>query len=227
MSSTTSASITVVPTTSTSPGTSSTGSSVSTTRDNLGGYPTGAPGSSPSPSTSPSSDTPSTGLVSYYYVFFAIALCIAAMVGFFLWRRRRMLASRNMQSRPDQQSWGNQSGWYGYHGSRQQWVGHGAAEEHRVEGLNEDGEAPPPYLPKSDELSRRPNSQNGMRTGAPTEESIPLQDMSRSDAAHDSEQPTQTPGAQQTRLPGYHEVPASSASTHTPANIASSSTAPT
>lgn len=156
-----------------------------------GGLPSGistptASSASASASSSSSSDN-SGGLVNYYFVFLALILCIAAIAGALVWRRRRIIAGRGARRYGHGRS-GTASapGFVSSGSARQPWLGRWrSAEVSREEGLNEDGEAPPPYMPKSDEEpgirdDRHARSVTGQEH-THTTPAVPLQTLSRED----------------------------------------------
>lgn len=162
---------------------SSSSASTSKTYDDLGAFPT-AVATSTSSSTPSGSSTPDSGfgtMTNYYWVFLAIILCVAAVFGVFLYRRR-MAIRRGMQTAPASEQWGVQGAWHGYSSRRYRNDGTMTGIDGAEEGLNEDGEAPPPYRPKSDEASgRQPPQvvQTELRHDGPA---IELQSVSRRDA---------------------------------------------
>lgn len=124
----------------------------------------------------------------YYFVFFALLICIAVLCIFFVWRRRR----NALMVRPNPRG-------EGYHRDvrerdtmryrRRYWnTGLRNEQPSREEGLNENGEAPPPYMPKEDEdMGNNGHNVNGQRahaegTPVPGEPSIPMQTLSREQA---------------------------------------------
>lgn len=124
----------------------------------------------------------------YYFVFFALLICIAVLCVFFVWRRRRNAVMVRPNPRGE-----------GYHRDVREWdtmryrrrywnTGFRNEQPSREEGLNENGEAPPPYMPKEDEDTGNNGSHaNGQRAHAegipvPGEPSIPMQTLSRDQA---------------------------------------------
>jgi len=137
-------------------------------------------------------DTDDTGtgrnMSTYYFVFFALLICIAVLCVYFVWRRRR----NALMIRPN-------PGGEGYHRDVREWdtmryrrrywnTNFRNEQPSREEGLNENGEAPPPYMPKEDEeMGNTGPHTNGQRPqGGPTpilgEPSIPMQTLSRDQA---------------------------------------------
>ena len=146
------------------------------------------PGTQPTPTDdapkgNDNHESDSSGLVQYYFVFFALLVCIVGLAIFFMVRRRhqRMSRMRNGREEALQQDltvtrYGVR--WDGAGNRRRYWQGRWrSAEASREEGLNEHGEAPPPYLPKrrSEEAQRSEGEESG-------EPAVPLQTLSR-DAA--------------------------------------------
>ena len=139
-------------TTSTAP-TSSTSNAMPSTSDD-------APGSGSNPGDG------TGGISSYYFVFVAIFLCIAGLGGFLIWWRKHrmttlMQANRELAMARD---WGDRRRTY-----QGRWH---SAEHSREDGLNERGEAPPPYIPKTPEEEAAEN-------GAHSQPAIPLRTLSR------------------------------------------------
>jgi len=116
-----------------------------------------APSSATTSATSKHKST-DTSLVSYYFVFLALLVCVLVAVGWILIRQRRIRALRSQAGRQtaleqdlNQNSWPiDQERWTG----RTRWIhGRGRSDgsangDYRTrpeEGLNEVGEAPPPY----------------------------------------------------------------------------------
>ena len=91
------------------------------------------------------------GLVNYYFVFLALFVIIAGMGAFFMYRRKKkaMMMYRHGQSDALQQ---DVNVWDPTRARRRYWQGSRWRStdetERRDEGLNENGEAPPPYMPK-------------------------------------------------------------------------------
>lgn len=123
----------------------------------------------------------STGLVNYYFVFLALIVAVAGVVVFLIMRRRRravlrrrygqdVALSRDLGGPREGGGWSN---WSPERTRGRYWQGRWrSAEASREEGLNEQGEAPPPYIPKRE-------SQEAQRETV--EPAIPLQTLSRDD----------------------------------------------
>lgn len=114
--------------------------------------------------------------MNYYFVFIAVIVAFLAVILWLFWRRRKMQRSRARDSREDALA-RDVTEWAPGRG-RRRWVnGHwGDAAESREEGLNEAGEAPPPYMPKRE-------TEAAMEEGGDAEPAIPLRVLSREDAA--------------------------------------------
>jgi len=116
-----------------------------------------------------------SSLVNYYFVFLAVFIGIAGMGGFFIYKRRQraMMAMRNSRENALARDISNfertRTRWYrqGRWGRSEEDVGR---EE---EGLNEFGEAPPAYAPKTSEERAR-EQEHGP--------AVPLQTLSREHA---------------------------------------------
>lgn len=153
-----------------------------------------APGSPGNQENNDDSKNPPSGMASYYFVFLMLSLCVIGIVVFLNLRRRRKRRLQLLYGRggPSQQD-------YATAGGRRFWPrGWGSANVSREEGLNEHGEAPPPYMPKStaqDVQERSADSVGGQQSTGETV-SFPLQTLSRDDAGM--------------RPPAYYEAGASS-----------------
>ncbi|KAM0718689.1 hypothetical protein Q7P37_005760 [Cladosporium fusiforme] len=127
----------------------------------------------------------SPAMINYYFVFFALLLCIAGLCAYFVWRRRRkaLMIYNNQAQAPyarDPREWDTAR-----HRRRYWNTNFRNAPVSREEGLNENGEAPPPYMPKDDQETVNNGSQaagqpmHGHTDGGPA---IPLQTLSRDQA---------------------------------------------
>jgi hypothetical protein len=140
----------------------------------------------------PSDDTETTDntgrgqYTTYYFVFFALLFCIALLCVYFVWKKRRnALTVRNGFSGAGYQR-GVQE-WHTVRYRRRYWnTNPRNAEVSREEGLNEHGEAPPPYVPKDDENTSSAGPPAGEYFGQgparPAEPAIPMQTLSRDQA---------------------------------------------
>lgn len=126
-------------------------------------------------------------IVNYYFVFFALLVCIAGLCAYFVWRRRRnaLLIYNNQRQTPfprDVREWDT------VRYRRRYWnTGfRSAPQASREEGLNENGEAPPPYMPKDNEETGNNGAHvgghNGQGEGGPGGPAIPMQTLSREQA---------------------------------------------
>nr|POE59797.1 hypothetical protein CFP56_74368 [Quercus suber] len=117
------------------------------------------------------------GASSYYFVFLAVIICAAGVATFLVWRKKRRArqwdhSGRESALASDLSAWDPAGQRRRYRQGR--WR---SAEASREEGLNEHGEAPPPYIPKSqeeDQVSREPTGAAGP--------AVPMQTLSREDA---------------------------------------------
>jgi hypothetical protein len=127
----------------------------------------------------------SSGLVNYYFVFLALIVAVAGAVIFLIIRKRRRMVLRRRYSQNVALSrdlggprhGGGWTNWNPERTRRRYWQGRWrSAETSREEGLNEHGEAPPPYVPKrrSQEAERQERGEN--------EPAVPLQTLSRDGA---------------------------------------------
>lgn len=136
-----------------------------------------------------SDDTgPTHNMSTYYFVFFAILICIAILCVYFVWRKRRNALMvrpglRGSGYRRDVQEWDS------VRYRRRYWnTNSRSGQVSREEGLNENGEAPPPYMPKDDEetgnAGARADGQHAHVDSRPVpgEPSIPMQALSRDQA---------------------------------------------
>jgi len=118
----------------------------------------------------------SDGLVNYYFVFIALILCIAGLGAFFVWRRRRRAIAQFQNGRQDALAQ-DLTAWDPLRSRRRYWQGRRySAEVSREEGLNENGEAPPPYMPKTADEEARMGED---REDGPA---VPMQTLAREDA---------------------------------------------
>ncbi|KAM3425119.1 hypothetical protein BST61_g7082 [Cercospora zeina] len=121
------------------------------------------------------------GLVNYYFVFLALIVILVGIGAFFVYRRKRKAALlyQNGQTGALQQDIG---AWDPSRARRRYWQGRWRSTDvtHREEGLDEHGEAPPPYMPKETQdeeqgLPMRNHNDNNHLA-------VPLQTLSREQA---------------------------------------------
>lgn len=131
------------------------------------------------------------GMFHYYFLFVALILCIwaCAMFIFFRKRARRLARQRyNRESALQRDLSAGRGGSDTVTGRRRYWQGRWrSAEVSREEGLNEQGEAPPPYMPKTSEDERRSREDDGQAVDS--QPAIPLQTLSREGAGLNSRPP--------------------------------------
>lgn len=151
-------------TTATAPATSAptTSTSLPTGYDTAPAFPSQI---TPSSTTGAASATPSgsgsgsgtSGVANYYFVFIALIICVGGFAVILFWRRRRRMLSRIDNVRPEShRRHGGGGGWDAAGARRQPWQNRWRpAELSREEGLDEHGEAPPPYMPKTNEEARQ------------------------------------------------------------------------
>lgn len=163
------------------------------------------------------SDTVS--LVNYYFVFLALIVCFAGLAAFFMYKRKKKYGMIIRQSREGALQ-RDLNTWDPIRARRRYWQGRWRSTDHsQEEGLNEFGEAPPPYVPKtSDGESGHQNGVNGP--------AVPLQTLSREQAglkppdyteahvqsvAADAGSPTANPtnGSQEVQHPSSTQQPGS------------------
>jgi hypothetical protein len=128
------------------------------------------------------------GLVNYYFVFLALVLCVAGLAAFLVWRRKKRLTQ--MMTLQPEQDVSSSSAWgpdthprrrYYWQQGRWRSTDVSAAEE----GLDEHGEAPPPYMPKACEDSPSGVSGGGgggARPATHDDLEVPMQALSREQA---------------------------------------------
>lgn len=115
------------------------------------------------------------GLVNYYFVFFALLMCIVALGTFLCWRRKRKMGLMVRNGRESALE-RDLDAWDPARSRRRYWQGGWRSnEEQHVEGLNEHGEAPPPYMPKARD------DEEGTASRA-NEPAVPMQTLSREQA---------------------------------------------
>ncbi|KAK5164879.1 uncharacterized protein LTR77_009543 [Saxophila tyrrhenica] len=112
--------------------------------------------SAPGGSSNNTNTDNSGGLVNYYFGFLALILCAVGLCIFLILRRRyrmRALYLGRQQAGPQGNFGGERpdGGWTNWNPERRhEWGGRwGHADASREEGLNEYGEAPPAYVPKT------------------------------------------------------------------------------
>lgn len=127
-------------------------------------------------------------LINYYFIFFALFICLVAVGLFYGWRKRRKALQRYHSNR-QQALTRDVNAWDPMHSRRRYWQGRWrSGEVSREEGLNEEGEAPPPYMPKQDEREGNagPNAAGDQavqgQAGGAQDPAIPLQTLSREQA---------------------------------------------
>ncbi|GIZ42195.1 hypothetical protein CKM354_000547300 [Cercospora kikuchii] len=135
----------------------------------------------PTESNEPQRESDMDSLVNYYFVFLALIVILVGIGAFFVYRRKRKIALlyQNGQAGALQQDVG---AWDPSRARRRYWQGRWRSTDvtDREEGLNEHGEAPPPYMPKEtrDEEQGLPmrnhNDNNNL--------AVPLQTLSREQA---------------------------------------------
>lgn len=143
-------------------------------------------------------DRGSRGMQTYYFIFFALLICIAILCVYFVWRKRR----NALRVQPNFRQGGyprDVREWDTVRYRRRYWNTNNRNDQpSREEGLNENGEAPPPYMPKDDEeMGNNGAHTNGqsapeVRHGQPA---IPMQTLSRDQAG------LKPPGYEQAVLP--------------------------
>jgi len=134
------------------------------------------------PGGSGNNDNRTSSLTNYYFGFLALIICAVGLCIFIVLRRRqRMMAARFHGGQQTELQGGigerrHDGGWANWNPERRhQWHGRWrSAEVSREEGLNEYGEAPPVYVPKTSSEPHRDGQGNGL--------AVPLQTLSRGDA---------------------------------------------
>ncbi|KAL8799010.1 MAG: hypothetical protein Q9182_006222 [Xanthomendoza sp. 2 TL-2023] len=131
--------------------------------------------SSPPPSHD-NDQTNNNGILNYYFLLLALLIILLGILYLLFARRQRQKIAQRRQNGQralarDLERWGGGGGPWGPGRFRMPRT-HGTRQPRREEGLDERGEAPPPYIPKEPERTYAGN-------GAARE--IPLQDLSRMD----------------------------------------------
>jgi len=159
------------------------------------------PMNNPDPDTSDTQDQRNSSLLNYYFVF--LALFVILLIGgiYFIHKRKRAMKAQARNSgqnalRRDLDGWDNARRWV--HGGWR--VGPSSGTARREEGLNEYGEAPPPYEPPP------PNIRPQSRQSECRDEhgiAMPMRTLSRDDreasapgTADGDVRPPSYPGAQ-------------------------------
>ena len=106
------------------------------------------------------------GLINYYFVFLAIFI-VLAFLGIYFLNRRRQARRAAWRTSGENALRRDVEGWAGGMSNARRW--HRREESRRVEGLNEVGEAPPPYRPKGEDMG-------GAEEGGPQ---IPMNTLAR------------------------------------------------
>ncbi|KAK4626437.1 hypothetical protein CLAFUW4_04636 [Fulvia fulva] len=110
------------------------------------------------------------GLVNYYFVFLALVVCIAGVAAYLMYKRKQKYGAflRNSRGSALERDVGS----YDARARRRYWQGRWRSTDYsREEGLNEHGEAPPPYMPKTREEEANPHGLT-----------VPMQTLSRDEA---------------------------------------------
>jgi hypothetical protein len=144
-------------------------------------------------------------MATYYFVFFALLICIAVLCAYFVWRKRRN--ALRVYSNPHGPGYNRDvREWDTVRHRHRYWNTNNRNEQaSREEGLNEDGEAPPPYRPKDEETGNAGTQTNGQQrthgenTPVSREPAIPMQTLSRDHAG------LKPPGYEQSVLPAGNE----------------------
>ncbi|KAE9963728.1 hypothetical protein EG328_011079 [Venturia inaequalis] len=141
------------------------------------------------------SDDPRSGLLNYYFVFLALFICLL-IFGFYFIHKRKRARKQAFRNSGENALARDLDGWTG--GPRRWIVGHRRAESRNTtvgreeEGLNEFGEAPPPYI----QATKIGEGQERADEGPQAHVQIPLNTLSR----HEFERPVTG------KPPGYGEV---------------------
>lgn len=145
---------------------------------------------------------------SYYFVFLMLAICIIGIVIFLNFRRRRKRRLQHLYGREDAYAQDPAAA----RGRRHYWTGRwGSQNVSREEGLNEHGEAPPPYMPKSSVHDpQRDGAIGGQAASAGP--AVPMQTLSRDDAGMRPPEYDETDGHDDMMRPARPQGPGASAS---------------
>ena len=113
------------------------------------------------------------GVLNYYFLLLAVLVILILVIWFAIHRRRRKRAlhfhhSRQAALAQDVQGWGGRSRF-----GPGRWRNPGTADPRPEDGLDDRGEAPPPYMPKE------PEAAHTAREGEGGRQSIELRDLSR------------------------------------------------
>lgn len=116
------------------------------------------------------------GVLNYYFLLLAVLIILILVIWFAILRRRRKKAlqfhfTRQTALARDVQGWGGASRF-----APGRWRTMGAREPRPEEGLDDRGEAPPPYIPNE------PAAAHTRRAGEGGRDSIELRDRSREEA---------------------------------------------
>ncbi|KAF2830854.1 hypothetical protein CC86DRAFT_402859 [Ophiobolus disseminans] len=138
------------------------------------------PSSSIFPGNHPPDDHDEDGTVfNYYFLFLAAFLVLFGLLGWWLHRRRKQRKAQMQQSRQHALA-RDLEGWAGTHRYVQGGhASHQAGHVQRQDGLDEHGEAPPPYQPKSEvTVAHTPTGGYHHQSSSPA---VPLRTLSRNE----------------------------------------------
>ncbi|MCJ1259258.1 hypothetical protein MMC24_007094 [Lignoscripta atroalba] len=145
---------------------------------------------SPTGYGAPSPDQPqNNGIVNYYFLLLGVFIVVLIAAYWTLVRRRRRKIARSRNGRQsalarDVEGWPGGRRW-----AQGRWRTAVAADPTPEEGLDERGEAPPPYVPGQPEAAHPVDGRPGNDAG----QSIPLQDMSASGGKPPDYEPAPAP----------------------------------
>lgn len=131
--------------------------------------------SSPSNDAGDSNDRDVRGLAQYYFGFLVLIAIVLGLGVLMFWRRKKKL-SMMAQHHRDHAIERDIGPWDQTRARRRYWQGRWRSTDvGHEEGLNEQGEAPPPYMPK-------PRDEEDARQPAGGSPAVPLQTLSRDQA---------------------------------------------
>lgn len=142
----------------------------------------------PSSSSSDGDDSSSDGLTyrnsyeTYYYGAIGALLIIGALIGAYIWWRKSQQLRIARYGQQTQVLASSMPGWDPNRPRRRYWQGRWREDGPGLEeGLNEQGEAPPPYMHKPPESQGSSTTTTPSTTIAATDVAVPLQTLSRQD----------------------------------------------
>lgn len=136
-------------------------------------------GGSPTSTRGPDDHGTDHGILNYYFLLLALLIIVVGIIYLFYMKRQRQKTARTRQNGQralarDLERWGGGGPWGP---GRFRHPRSSPRQPRRDEGLDEQGEAPPPYIPKEPEPAYTEPHRDGPGAG----HDVPLHDMARPD----------------------------------------------